>query len=169
MVGLSITQAEYLPALGAAARTLGRLSPPPTMLAGGAALHGRARSASRLGLDAVAPDALVGVQEARRLTSLDAPRESADTYFARLGRQVQELRSRKGWTQQALAEAAALDRTYISGLEPGKQNPTIGALLRLARALAVPLERLALGGSAPSPASTARGTPHQRRPGPSSR
>jgi transcriptional regulator with XRE-family HTH domain len=60
---------------------------------------------------------------------------------------VQEIRSGKGWTQQQLAESAGLDRTYISGLEHGKQNPTLGALLRLARALDVPLERLILQSS----------------------
>jgi transcriptional regulator with XRE-family HTH domain len=65
---------------------------------------------------------------------------------------VQELRSARGWTQQELADAAGLDRTYISGLEHGKQNPTIGALLRLATALAAPLDRLVvLGPSAPRP------------------
>jgi transcriptional regulator with XRE-family HTH domain len=55
-------------------------------------------------------------------------------------------------TQQELADAAGLDRTYISGLEHGKQNPTIGALLRLATALETPLDRLvALGATAPRP------------------
>jgi len=57
---------------------------------------------------------------------------------------VQELRARKGWTQQALAEAAGLDRTYINGLERGRHNPTLGALFRLTRALGVPLDRLVI-------------------------
>ena len=63
-----------------------------------------------------------------------------------MGRRIQELRTARGWTQQQLAEAARLDRTYISGLERGKQNPTLGALLRLARSLDTPVEQLVLLG-----------------------
>jgi DNA-binding XRE family transcriptional regulator len=93
----------------------------------------------------VAADALSGMHEARRLVAgVPTVRATGKDYFQRLGQQVQELRSSKGWTQQQLAEAAGLDRTYISGLEHGKQNPTLGALLRLARALEVPLERLVI-------------------------
>jgi transcriptional regulator with XRE-family HTH domain len=55
---------------------------------------------------------------------------------------VQQVRAGRGFTQQELADEAGLDRTYISGVEHGKQNPTIGALLRLARALEVPLDHL---------------------------
>jgi methanogenic corrinoid protein MtbC1/DNA-binding XRE family transcriptional regulator len=146
LVALSVTQTEHLPALTLAAAALRRLSPPPRLLAGGAALRGRARAATTFGVDAVALDAHAGVQEARRLTA--AAEESGgapENYLERLGRRVQELRSARGWTQQQLAEEAALDRTYISGLERGKQNPTIGALLRLARALDVPLDRLVSG------------------------
>jgi DNA-binding XRE family transcriptional regulator len=104
-------------------------------------------------MDAVALDARVGVQEARRF-AVAAPESpgGVEDYFERLGRRVQELRSARGWTQQRLADEAGLDRTYISGLEHGKQNPTIGALLRLATALGAPLDRLvALGSAAPTP------------------
>ena len=42
-------------------------------------------------------------------------------------------------TQQALANAAELDRTYISLVEHGRQNISIGAALKIANALGVPL------------------------------
>jgi DNA-binding XRE family transcriptional regulator/methylmalonyl-CoA mutase cobalamin-binding subunit len=146
LVALSVAQAEHLPALTLAASALRRLSPPPRILAGGAALRGRARAAATFGVDAVAADARAGVQEARRLTATPgAPPGAVEDYFDRLGRRVQELRTARGFTQQQLATEAALDRTYVSGLERGRQNPTIGALLRLARALEVPLERLVTG------------------------
>ena len=143
LVALSVTQAEHLPAAAAAAKALRRLSPPPRILAGGAAFRGRPRAAAGLGVDAVAADALSGMHEARRLIGAMPPGPGED-HFVRLGRRVQELRTGKGWTQQQLAEGAGLDRTYISGLEHGKQNPTLGALLRLARALEVPLDRLVI-------------------------
>jgi transcriptional regulator with XRE-family HTH domain len=80
---------------------------------------------------------------ARQLvTAADDPSRTVEHYFERLGARVQELRGARGFTQQQLADAAGLDRTYISGLERGRQNPTIGVLLRLARALEAPLDRL---------------------------
>lgn len=147
LVALSVTQTEHLPAVSAAASALRSLSPGPKILAGGAALRGQPRASARLGTDGVAADALSGMHEARRLIAL-APAVGApgEDYFQRLGRWVQELRSGKDWTQQQLAEAAGLDRTYISGLERGKQNPTLGALLRLTRALEVSLDRLVVPG-----------------------
>jgi transcriptional regulator with XRE-family HTH domain len=96
------------------------------------------------------------MHEARQLMST-VPAATGQDYFERLGRRVQELRSGKGWTQQQLAESAGFDRTYISGLEHGKQNPTLGALLRLARALEVPLDRLViLDGGQPAQAGATR-------------
>ena len=46
------------------------------------------------------------------------------------------------WSQQDLAEASGLDRTYVSALENGRQNLTIGALVRIAMALGVPAGEL---------------------------
>jgi methanogenic corrinoid protein MtbC1/DNA-binding XRE family transcriptional regulator len=157
LVALSVTQPEHLSAVAAAAKALHRLSPPPKIIAGGAAFRGRARTAASLGVDGAAPDALSGMHEARRLMGAVPAAATGEDYFGRLGGRVQELRSRKGWTQQQLAEGAGLDRTYISGLEHGKQNPTLGALLRLARALEVPLDRLViLDGTPPEPPPAAR-------------
>jgi methanogenic corrinoid protein MtbC1/DNA-binding XRE family transcriptional regulator len=148
LVALSVTQREHLPAVSAAAAALRGIAPAPKILAGGAALRGRPRAAATLGVDGVAADALSGMHEARRLIAGPPPvGATSEDYFERLGRWVQALRSGKGWTQQQLAEAAGLDRTYISGLEHGKQNPTLGALLRLTRALEVPLDRLVVPGA----------------------
>lgn len=166
LVALSVTQAEHLPAVTVAASALRRLSPAPRILAGGAALRGRPRAAGTLGVDAVAADALVGMHEARRLMEAGSATIPGEDYFHRLGRRVQEVRTGKGWTQQELAEAAGLDRTYISGLEHGKQNPTVGALLRLTRALEIPLDRLVLlDGSAPDAVPGATGAARARTRG----
>jgi methanogenic corrinoid protein MtbC1/DNA-binding XRE family transcriptional regulator len=150
LVALSVTQRDRLPALTLAASAVRKLGATAPVLAGGAALRGRAGAAATLGVAAVALDAREGVQEARRLAV--AARESrgaVEDYFERLGQRVQALRSARGWTQQELADAAGLDRTYISGLEHGKQNPTVGALLRLATALETPLDRLVVSTEAP--------------------
>jgi len=144
LVALSVTQTEHIPALRVAAAALRRLSPPPRILAGGAALGGR-RGAAIPGVDAVASDARAGIHAARQLfATATMTADTGDGYFERLGRRIQELRTAKGWKQQELADEAGLDRTYISGLEHGKQNPSLGALFRLTRALEIPLERLVI-------------------------
>ena len=60
------------------------------------------------------------------------------------GGNVRKLREDKGWSQEDLAEASTLHRTYISGIERGARNPTLTVVQRLARALSVsPAELLA--------------------------
>ena len=167
VVALSVTQTERRPALETAAAHLRRLSPAPGIIAGGAGL-GHDADAAALGVDAIAGDALAGVQHARRLVAARSPASAAEDHFERLGRRIQHLRGAKGWTQQQLAEAAQLDRTYISGLERGRQNPTLGALLRLARSLETPLEELVFPGRGSPGAAAPRGgsaprTTRQRR------
>lgn len=45
-------------------------------------------------------------------------------------------------SQAALAEAADLSRGYLIHLEAGQQDPTLGTLERLAKALGVPTSDL---------------------------
>lgn len=64
------------------------------------------------------------------------------------GKRVRELRKSRGWTQEALAEAADLHENYVSRLETGEQEPGLFVILRLARAFgSTPGELLADGGS----------------------
>jgi len=48
---------------------------------------------------------------------------------------MKRLRKERGWSQEALADEAGLDRTYISGIERKVKNPTITVVNRVARAL----------------------------------
>lgn len=56
------------------------------------------------------------------------------------------MREAKGWSQEALAEASELHRTYISGIETGTRNPTLTVVERIARALDVTSAELLAGG-----------------------
>jgi len=56
---------------------------------------------------------------------------------ARFAEVLRELRKKKDLSQQELATDCGLDRTYISLLERGQRQPTLGTLFRLAEVLEV--------------------------------
>lgn len=58
------------------------------------------------------------------------------------GRRLRELRSARGLSQEALADAAGLDRTYVSSCERGRRNVSLENICRLASALGVKPEEL---------------------------
>lgn len=53
------------------------------------------------------------------------------------GSAVRAVRSRRGVSQEALADLCGLDRTYVSGVERGVRNPTVRSLWKIATALEV--------------------------------
>jgi transcriptional regulator with XRE-family HTH domain len=54
---------------------------------------------------------------------------------ANLARNLRRARVRVGVSQEELADMAGVDRTYVSGIERGVRNPTIGIVARLASEL----------------------------------
>jgi transcriptional regulator with XRE-family HTH domain len=54
---------------------------------------------------------------------------------SRLARNMKSLRKARGWSQEALAGEAGLDRTYVRGIERRVRNPTITVVERIAVAL----------------------------------
>ncbi|HEX5796763.1 MAG TPA: helix-turn-helix transcriptional regulator [Candidatus Saccharimonadales bacterium] len=55
----------------------------------------------------------------------------------KLGKRVRELRKKTGISQEKLGELTSLDRTYISGIERGKRNPSLRNIEKIAKALNV--------------------------------
>lgn len=51
------------------------------------------------------------------------------------GARVRELRVARGISQEALAHAADLDRSYVGGIERGELNVSLDNIHRIARAL----------------------------------
>ena len=50
---------------------------------------------------------------------------------------LKKLRATRGWTQKGLAERAGISHGYLARLETARQDPTLGVLERLAKALKV--------------------------------
>lgn len=67
---------------------------------------------------------------------------TADPFLKSLGTRIKRLRAKKGLSQEALADLARLDRSYMSGIERGVRNVSVLNLRKVARALGVPLVSL---------------------------
>ena len=52
-----------------------------------------------------------------------------------IGSRIQEIRNKKGITQDQLSEKAGISSKYLSSIERGKENPTLNTILKLARSL----------------------------------
>ena len=71
--------------------------------------------------------------------------EKRDPILLAFGRNVRRIRDERNLTQEALAEKAALDRTYISDIERGARNPSVKIMARLARGLGATVSVLTKG------------------------
>jgi transcriptional regulator with XRE-family HTH domain len=54
------------------------------------------------------------------------------------GLALRESRHAVGLSQEGLAHASGLDRTYVSGIERGERNPSLTNILKLATAVQTP-------------------------------
>jgi transcriptional regulator with XRE-family HTH domain len=61
--------------------------------------------------------------------------DKKDDLLVLFGEQLKNFRKERGISQEELAFRSELDRTYISGLECGKRNPTLKILVKLAASL----------------------------------
>lgn len=59
-----------------------------------------------------------------------------------VAKNVRRLRVGLGLSQEALAVDAGIDRTYVSRIERGLENPTVAVLERFAGALDAPVAEL---------------------------
>lgn len=53
------------------------------------------------------------------------------------GNKVRAVRKERGWSQEELADACELDRTYIGGIERGERNVSLMNIAKIAQALGV--------------------------------
>jgi len=80
-----------------------------------------------------------------------------------LALRLRQLRRAKGWSQEFLAEEAAMHRTYLAGIERSLRNPSLENLIKLANALGVSLAELFTFSKGTTPAESRPVTAKKRR------
>lgn len=68
-----------------------------------------------------------------------------DQLFSKFGDRVRSLRTKQGLSQEDFAANCGLDRTYISGIERGRRNPSLRNIRKIAAELGVSLSELFKG------------------------
>lgn len=64
--------------------------------------------------------------------------------MATLGQEIKKARAELGWKQQDLRAATGLSQKYLSEVETDKVDPRVSVVRRIARALGVSLDQLAM-------------------------
>lgn len=147
VVGLSVTVKAGLPAAKETIRLLKTLSPSPKVLIGGQTVSTARSDVEALGADALATSAQDSIETARSIIGLPPSASSLEQRLLHIGQMIQKHRRAQRLSQQDIAHSAGLDRAYISAVEHGKHNVSVGAVMRIAEALDVAFEDLILEGA----------------------
>jgi transcriptional regulator with XRE-family HTH domain len=67
------------------------------------------------------------------------------TVYKEVGSRIAKARSKKGWTQEALAAESGVASAHIGFIEQGRRKPTLSTLYKLTNALGISLEQLFRG------------------------
>ena len=141
LVVLSLSLPDRADAAIRAATLLKSLDSAPPVFIGGGGISSRP-DADAIPADLVSSDPMQAVRAGRDLLGFGEESRSFDHYLRGFGQRVSAMRRERGWTQQELANRAGLDRTYLSTVEQGRQNLTMGAAFRIAAAFDVSLSQL---------------------------
>lgn len=145
LVCVSCSLDSLIPVTSKLVAELQKIPAGPKVMVGGAALVSNPKRGEDIGADAVALDPQTAVTSARELCGLLNSENALALFLRKLGHSVHEYRKLRGMSQQELATLSDLDRAYISAVEHGKQNISIGAIAKLAKALEVSIEELLIG------------------------
>jgi methanogenic corrinoid protein MtbC1/DNA-binding XRE family transcriptional regulator len=135
VVALSATMTQGVEPARRVVSELSRIANSPRIILGGHSLSGQAKEFGDACV--VAGDVVVGLECALEFFNGNRPKTVLKEYLVALGRRVRDLRLKKGWTQEQLAEGARVTRVCIVAVEGGKQNVSMDIVIRLANALGV--------------------------------
>lgn len=97
------------------------------------------------GVEVCDEPAMESVRRAARLVGFAQPRASLEQILSGMGSRIRALRKCKKMNQLDLGQLSGLDRAYISSIEQGKKNITIGSAYRIACALGVSIDEIISG------------------------
>jgi transcriptional regulator with XRE-family HTH domain len=75
---------------------------------------------------------------------ISSPRHAQDPALVALGRAIREARLERGISQEELAHRAEMDRSYMSSIERGGQNPGVISIVRIAHSMEMTLAELVI-------------------------
>ncbi|MFM1847251.1 MAG: hypothetical protein RL417_725, partial [Pseudomonadota bacterium] len=142
IVGLSITVKAGIASAKETVRLLKTLPNRPKILIGGQATTTARAEVEDLGADSFTASPQESIEVARSLVGLPPSASSLEQRLLHIGQMIQKHRRAQRLSQQDIAHSAGLDRAYISAVEHGKHNVSIGAVMRIAEALDVAFEDL---------------------------
>ncbi len=111
----------------------------PKIIVGGAAAGALVRSPD---IDAFVSSIPEALSVAANLVGNRTRESSLDDFLQRLGENIHHIRKERVLNQHQLAALCGIDRAYLSGVENGKQNVTLGVVHKIASALGVPVSDL---------------------------
>ena len=59
-----------------------------------------------------------------------------------LGQAISSVRKSQGVSQEELAHRSEIDRSYMSAIERGTQNPGVMMMVKIAKAMGIPVSEL---------------------------
>jgi transcriptional regulator with XRE-family HTH domain len=72
-------------------------------------------------------------------------RITTENFLVALGQRVRQLRKRRGYSQEAFADATGLHRTWMGAVERGERNLSFKNLVLISQALGITLSSLLSG------------------------
>lgn len=72
-----------------------------------------------------------------------SPKHALDPALVALGMAIRATRQARGLSQEELAHRSEVDRSYMSSIERGTQNPGLMVVIRIASAIGISLSELA--------------------------
>ena len=139
LVALSATTISAMGPLEESVKAVREANESTFIVIGGVTVVAEPARSVATGADLVADDPAQAVIDIGAHFDISGSTMPLEQILQRVGEQVRTKRIDRGWSQQQLADAAGLDRTYLSGVEHGKQNLTLGAVKKLGDALQAPI------------------------------
>lgn len=145
LVGISISADAQFVAAKQAIESIRKQNKTVKIMIGGRAVIMKEQEAQKTGADIVVTCGAQATAEAKKALGLGNSSQVLFQTLGEIGGRIHQFRKGLKMSQEKLAHCAGLDRAYISSVENGKQNVTIGALLKLCDALGIELSELIVG------------------------